>query len=225
MPHDDPRPGLPELSRAASDVFSARRVFGEPYERDGVLVIPVAKVLGTHGVGAATGEGRLGTRRPGGRPRPGDAPVDAADDAPADGAPATPDPAAGAGPTGPVDAADVPAPRVPEPAAAPDAPEAPGPWPAGRETVGWGRLGAGLETLAGHRPQLPRPYGRGGGDAEGAGFSARVKPLGVYVVDDSGVSWRPALDLNRVILGGQAVGAVAVVAVSFALAFGRRRRR
>ena len=36
MPHDDPHAGLPELTRAASDVFSARRVFGEPYERDGV---------------------------------------------------------------------------------------------------------------------------------------------------------------------------------------------
>lgn len=61
------------------------------------------------------------------------------------------------------------------------------------------------------------PAGRGGGHAQGSGFMARVKPLGVYIIDDNGVSWRPALDLNRVILGGQAVAAVSVVALALAL--------
>ncbi len=51
----------------------------------------------------------------------------------------------------------------------------------------------------------------------------RVVAKGVYVVDDAGVRWQPALDLNRVILGGQALGAV--VAFSAALAWGLSRLR
>jgi len=58
------------------------------------------------------------------------------------------------------------------------------------------------------------------GEGGGGGFGVRVRPVGVYVVDESGVHWHPALDLNRVILGGQAVGAIAVLA----LAWGLRRR-
>lgn len=203
MPHDDPHAGLPELTRAASDVFSARRVFGEPYEREGVLVIPVAKVIGSHGVGAASGDGRLGIRKHDAHP-PADGPQEpGADDA-----------------------------DLPEPSPAAETPveplpgDGPGPWPVGRGPVGpFGPVGPGLRALAANRPHLPRPYGRGGGDAEGAGFAARVKPLGVYVVQEDGVTWRPALDLNRVILGGQVVGAISMVALSFAIAFGRRRRR
>jgi hypothetical protein len=44
----------------------------------------------------------------------------------------------------------------------------------------------------------------------------------VFVVDDEGARWQPALDLNRIILGGQVVGAVATVSLAWAL---RRRRR
>ncbi|MBD3781104.1 hypothetical protein [Cellulomonas sp. ES6] len=164
MPHDDRRDDLPELTRAASDVFSAQRVFGEAYEHDGTLVIPVAKVLGSHGAGTASGHGRLGLR-PGSRrwQRPG--------------------PGAGQDEDERRD------------------PEGPG--------TGGGRA----------------PSGRGGGDAEGSGFATRIKPLGVYVVDSTGVRWRPAVDVNRVVLGGQVVGAVSVVALSFVLAVGRLRRR
>lgn len=48
------------------------------------------------------------------------------------------------------------------------------------------------------------------GDGGGGGYAARVKPLGVYVIDDAGVRWRPAIDVNRIVLGGQIVGAVAL---------------
>ncbi|GAA2728693.1 spore germination protein GerW family protein [Cellulomonas aerilata] len=61
-----------------------------------------------------------------------------------------------------------------------------------------------------------------GGEGGGGGFGVRVRPVGVYVLDDAGVHWRPALDLNRVVLGGQLVGMVVVVALARAL---RRRRR
>jgi uncharacterized spore protein YtfJ len=117
------------LTRAVQDLLSVRRVFGEAYERDGVQVIPVAKVLG--GTGAGYGNGASG---------------------------------------GPAD---------------------------------------GTDTDA---------MGEGGG----GGFGVRVRPVGVYVIDGQGVHWRPALDLNRIVLGGQLVAMVVAVALSRAL---RRRRR
>ncbi|MCR6689763.1 hypothetical protein [Cellulomonas sp.] len=46
----------------------------------------------------------------------------------------------------------------------------------------------------------------------------RVKAVGVYVIDDRGVHWRPAIDINRIVLGGQIVGATAVTAVAAAFA-------
>ncbi|WP_251150772.1 hypothetical protein [Cellulosimicrobium sp. Marseille-Q4280] len=72
--------------------------------------------------------------------------------------------------------------------------------------------------------------GNAGGDAGGegsgggGGFGVRVKATGVYVVDDAGVRWQPAVDVNRVVLGGQAVLAVVGVAASLAWAIGRFRR-
>lgn len=53
--------------------------------------------------------------------------------------------------------------------------------------------------------------GGGGGEgreAEGAGgagtgFGYTAHPVGAYVIKDGEVSWHPAFDLNRAILGGQ----------------------
>lgn len=60
--------------------------------------------------------------------------------------------------------------------------------------------------------------GAGGGhDAEndsegsGGGLAITAQPAGVFVVKDGDVSWRPALDVNRVILGGQVVAVVALL--------------
>ena len=56
--------------------------------------------------------------------------------------------------------------------------------------------------------------GGGGGDTEGnggGGFGLAGKPAGVYVVEGNGVRWRPAVDVNRVILGGQVVMVVALL--------------
>lgn len=120
------------LTRAAQDTLTVRRVFGEPYERDGTLVVPVARVTGALGAGAGAGDGAVGADRGG---------------------------------------------RAPH----------------------------------------------GSGDGGGGGWGTQVKPLGVFVVDDDGAHWRPALDLTRVVLGGQLVGAVA--ATAWALAWALRRRR
>jgi uncharacterized spore protein YtfJ len=59
-----------------------------------------------------------------------------------------------------------------------------------------------------------RGGGGGGGDTQGnggAGFALTAKPAGMYVIRDGEATWQPALDLNRVILGGQIVGIVALL--------------
>ena len=39
----------------ARETVSVREVYGEPYERDGVTIIPVARVMGAGGGGSGTG--------------------------------------------------------------------------------------------------------------------------------------------------------------------------
>jgi len=60
-----------------------------------------------------------------------------------------------------------------------------------------------------------RPARAGAGAAEetgeGGGFGLMAKPAGAFVIRDGTVSWSPALDLNRVILGGQIVAVVALL--------------
>lgn len=129
VPHFDPA----SLTNAANDTFTVRRVFGEAYERNGTLVIPVARLWGGTGSGSGGGEA---------------------------GAPAS------------------------------DA-----------ETAR-----AGVQE------------GHGGG----GGYGVHVKAVGVFVVDETGAHWQPALDLNRVILGGQVV--LAAVLSTFALAWAIKRR-
>ena len=119
------RAGLPV--RVARDLLTVRRAFGEPIERDGVTLVPVARVSGGSGYGH--GEG------------------------------------------------DVPA-RT-----------------------------AGEAT--------------GSGSGGGGGFGVNVSPIGVFVIRGDDVSWQPAFDLNRVVLGGQLVGAIALLVLARAL---RRRR-
>lgn len=59
-----------------------------------------------------------------------------------------------------------------------------------------------------------RGGGGGGGDTDGnggAGFGVSATPAGMYVIRDGTAAWQPALDLNRVILGGQIVAIVALL--------------
>ena len=44
------------------------------------------------------------------------------------------------------------------------------------------------------------------GDGEGAGFGLRAKPAGAWVFKNGSVRWKPAIDVNAIILGGQLVG-------------------
>jgi uncharacterized spore protein YtfJ len=45
--------------------------------------------------------------------------------------------------------------------------------------------------------------GGGGGDSDhngGGGFGIGAKPVGAYVIKDGDVSWRPAVDVNRIVV-------------------------
>lgn len=55
----------------------------------------------------------------------------------------------------------------------------------------------------------------GGEDAggSGGGFGLRARPVGVYVIKEGKVTWRPAFDTNRVIAGGQIVTIVALLVI------------
>jgi len=99
-----------EILARATDVAQVRRVFGEPIERDGVVVVPVASVRG----GAGGGSGRDASKED-------------------------------------------------------------------------------------------------GGEGSGAGYGFIAKPAGVYVIKGGDAQWRPALDVGRIILGGQMVGIVALL--------------
>ena len=69
-----------------------------------------------------------------------------------------------------------------------------------------------------------RGGGGGGGDSDGnggAGFGLTAKPAGVYVIRDGDAEWRPALDINRIVLGGQLVAIVALLVLRSIIA--RRR--
>src|SRR5262245_44608266 len=47
----------------------------------------------------------------------------------------------------------------------------------------------------------------------GGGVGVSATPLGVFVIKDGAVDWRPVVDINKVILGGQLVAIVALLAV------------
>jgi uncharacterized spore protein YtfJ len=98
-----------DIVQSAQDAMTVKRVFGEPYERDGVVVIPAATIAG--GGGAGSGEGTS-------------------------------------------------------------------------------------------------PDGSSTGMGNGGGFGSAMKPAGVYVIAGGTVKWQPAVDVNRVILGGQIVAVV-----------------
>lgn len=85
------------------------------------------------------------------------------------------------------------------------------------KVCGGGGMGYGTGSMGDGAGGGPRE-----GDGGGGGFGVRVKPVGVYEIRDGTVVWQPAMDLTRVILGGQAVGAITVLALAWAL---RRRRR
>ena len=99
-----------EVITQAKDTMSVKRVFGDPYEKNGLTVIPAAKVQG--GAGGGDGEGPDGT-----------------------------------------------------------------------------------------------------GKGSGSGFGVNARPVGAFVIRGDDLTWRPAVDLNKVIVGGQIVAIVALLTI------------
>ncbi|GAA2273968.1 hypothetical protein GCM10010149_15210 [Nonomuraea roseoviolacea subsp. roseoviolacea] len=56
----------------------------------------------------------------------------------------------------------------------------------------------------------------------GGGYGYGAAPVGVYVIKDGEVSWQPALDVNRVVLGGQIAFVVLLLVLRSIL---KKRRR
>jgi uncharacterized spore protein YtfJ len=59
-----------------------------------------------------------------------------------------------------------------------------------------------------------RGGGGGGGDQAGnggGGFGVMAHPAGVYEIRDGQATWKPAIDVNRLALGGQIVAIVALL--------------
>ena len=65
-----------------------------------------------------------------------------------------------------------------------------------------------------------KPDQEGEGSGGGFGFSAR--PAGVFVLKNGEVSWKPAVDVNKIVMGGQLVFITALLVARSVL---RRRRR
>jgi uncharacterized spore protein YtfJ len=97
-----------EVTAQARDALTVKRVFGEPYEKDGLTVIPAARVQGAVGAGA------------------------------------------------------------------------------------------------GEDPQ-------GQGKGSGGGFGMTARPVGAFIIREGELSWRPAVDVTRIVLGGQVVAIVALL--------------
>ena len=141
-----------EILGRVVEAITVRTVFGEPITRDGLTVIPAARVRGTAGAGGVTG------------------------------------PALG---------------RAPTHVEATTADAAAGKTISGTTTEGKASAAEKGEDLT----RGGEPSGSGGGLA----LSAR--PVGVFVIKDGDVKWRPSVDVNRVIVGGQAVGVVALLTI------------
>ena len=97
-----------EITGQARDALTVKRVFGEPYEKDGVTIIPAARVQGAAGGGS------------------------------------------------------------------------------------------------GEDPQ-------GQGKGSGGGFTMTARPVGAFVIREGELTWRPAVDVTRIALGGQVVAIVALL--------------
>ncbi len=64
--------------------------------------------------------------------------------------------------------------------------------------------------------------GGGGGGSEGgptlgkgagSGFGLIARPVGAFVIREGRVSWQPAVDVTRIVLGGQLVAVVALLTI------------
>ncbi|MFC8599256.1 MULTISPECIES: hypothetical protein [unclassified Isoptericola] len=227
---DDSRSFAPDLARltdAADDSFSVRRAYGEAYEHQGQLIIPVAKVWGGIGTGSGGGTGTGSANGTGTGSGNGTGSGSGRGTGKSSGE--------GSAPgwrrsfrfgSGSTDAAAEPSAEPAESSAEPATTDAaaggPGHGPGAHGDASGEAQGDAQGELKGELSGEARGEGHGEGGGGGGGYGLRVKPLGVVVVSAEGTRYQPVLDLNRVILGGQAVGIAVALAAGWAI--GRRRR-
>ena len=64
-----------------------------------------------------------------------------------------------------------------------------------------------------------------GPEGSGGGIGLSARPVGVYVIKDDEVTWSPAVDVTKVVLGGQIVGIVALLTLRTLFKILRDRRQ
>ena len=75
--------------------------------------------------------------------------------------------------------------------------------------------------------------GGGGGTGEseegdsggGGGFGLMARPAGAWIVEDGNATWKPAVDVNRIVLGGQVIALTAILVTGRILLAHSRQRR
>ncbi len=60
------------------------------------------------------------------------------------------------------------------------------------------------------------------GEGEGGGGGLTARPVGAYVIRDGEVRWEPAMDVNRIVVGGQILTGILLLTI---YTFIRRRRK
>ena len=58
----------------------------------------------------------------------------------------------------------------------------------------------------------------------GGGFGVQARPSGAWIIEGDTVTWKPAVDVNRIVLGGQLVALAAILVTGRILATHARRR-
>ncbi|RKH47028.1 spore germination protein GerW family protein [Corallococcus sicarius] len=74
--------------------------------------------------------------------------------------------------------------------------------------VGGGGGGGGegpAPQQAGVKGEVPK------GSGSGSGFGLRARPAGAFVIREGKVTWVPAVDVNRIVRGGQLLAGAAIV--------------
>jgi uncharacterized spore protein YtfJ len=73
--------------------------------------------------------------------------------------------------------------------------------------------------------------GGGMGESEGAesggggGFGLMARPSGAWIIENGDATWKPAIDVNRIVLGGQIIAFTAILVTGRVLLAHSRRRR
>jgi uncharacterized spore protein YtfJ len=66
---------------------------------------------------------------------------------------------------------------------------------------------------------------QGQGRGSGSGFGMTARPVGAFIIRGGELSWRPAVDVNRILLGAQVVAIVALLTARTILKARAKARR